>query len=97
MVTVGAVLPTVTGTFAVALRPSESVTVSWAVKLPLPVYVCVGLGSVDVPPSPNDQANVMACPSGSREPALENCTARGAGPLVGFAAACAIGARSPAM
>src|SRR3712207_8042895 len=45
--------------------------------LPGVVYVWTGFGSVDVPPSPNVQANVSAPPSGSRDPALVNCTVSG--------------------
>jgi hypothetical protein len=40
---------------------------------------------------------VSVPPSGSRVPALENCTVSGGCPDVGSALATAIGARSPAM
>ena len=59
------------------------------------MYVCVGFGSVDVPPSPKSQAYVIGVPSGSREPADENVTSSGTGPPSGVTLACAIGSREP--
>ena len=59
----------------------------------------VGLASVEstVPLLSKSQANVRSVPSGSFEPALENWTWSGAGPLSGVAVAFAIGLRSPAV
>jgi hypothetical protein len=51
-----------------------------------------GFGWVEVPPSPNAQAYVIGCPSGSTEPALEKETVSGGGPDRGAAVAAATGA-----
>src|SRR3954469_15238883 len=58
----------VTGVEMVVFVPSE--TVSLALNRPACVYVCVGFAAVEVVPSPNVQAYVNGCPSGSDEPAL---------------------------
>src|SRR5436190_7266981 len=95
MVTVGAVLPTVTITLAAAVRPAGSVTVSVTLRCPLVAKVWVGLAAVDVPPSPKFQAKVSAPPSGSEDPAEEKLTLSGAAPEVRLALARASGAWFP--
>ncbi len=93
--TVGAVFPTVTMTPAVAVLAVTSVTVSVAVYCPLVAYVCAGLASLEVPPSPKLHAYDNGPPSGSLLPADENATGSGPVPDVRSAAARAIGARPP--
>ncbi len=59
----------------------------------------VGLAAVEsvVPLPSKSHAYVIDVPSGSTEPALENCTASGVGPESGVEAAWAIGRRAPLM
>src|SRR3982751_6958207 len=67
-----------------------SLTVSVAVYEPALAYVWLGFAAVcDALPSPKLQVVVSASPSGSVEPALENCTVSSAAPVVGLADACA--------
>src|SRR5919202_619879 len=70
----GGRLPTVMVTVAVPVPPRPSVSVSVAVYVPFAVYVCVGFGRFDAGVwSPKFQLYVSGSPSGSDEPALENC------------------------
>src|SRR5687768_10925900 len=90
MVTTGALLPTVIGIDANAVRPVLSETRSWALKFPLAVYVNDGFAAEEshVPlPSKSHEYEIVLPGSGSIEPELENWTVSGARPFVGLPAA----------
>src|ERR1044072_4951452 len=98
MAITGALLPTVMTVLFESDLPLESFTVSLAVKRPGVVYVWVGFGAVEstVPLLSKSHSNVSASPgSRSREPAEENSTVSGAGPLVRLVLKTPVGARWP--
>ena len=97
--TVGAVLPTVIVVFAEPTLPLESMTVELGRVLPgRRVGEASGSGRREstVPlPSKSHSKRIESPGSASFEPALENSTVSGAGPLVGSAERTATGARRP--
>jgi hypothetical protein len=72
---------TISPALVTVLLPPAFVEVSVTVYVPAVVYVCTGLCSVDVPPSPNDQAHDV----GEFVDASRNCTLSGMFPAVAFA------------
>src|SRR5919108_668514 len=95
--TVGLVLPEVMIVDVDVLSPEESNTLSTAVNCPRCVYVCVGLGSVEIgDPSPKSHSKRIESPgSSSSEPALEKLTVSGDGPSVRSVLRTAFGGRVP--
>jgi hypothetical protein len=71
---------TISPALVTVLLPPVFVAVSVTVKVPAVVYVCTGLCSVDVPPSPNDQAHEV----GEFVDESRNCTLSGMVPEVAF-------------
>jgi hypothetical protein len=71
---------TISPALVTVLLPPAFVAVSVTVYVPAEVYVCTGLCSGDVPPSPNDQAQEV----GEFVDESRNCTLSGMVPEVAF-------------